>query len=74
MLIAPPYYPRPGEWERLSESFPKEHTYIVIENDQGVDSADSKDAAKDKLSSYGEQAAVVQRLGSDPMFMLTIWR
>ena len=31
MFVAFPYYPRRGEWERLSKAFPSDHNYIVVE-------------------------------------------
>lgn len=70
-MIAPPYWPREGEWERLAGAFPAEHTFVIVANDQGVDSAGSRDEAKTKLAVRPEgTAAVVEKVGHQ----LCIWK
>jgi len=70
MLIAPLYWPRQGEWERLIGTAPADHNFVIVVNDKGVDSAGTREDAKAKLASYPDAAAVVEKLG----LRLCIWR
>jgi len=74
MIIAPPYWPRKGEWERLSNTFPNDHPFIVVENDHGVDSAATVNEAKTKLETRRSQHAVIVQKLEGPLPMLMIWR
>lgn len=73
MLVAPPYYPRPGEWERLAKAFPSDHNYVVVLSDQGIDSAATEEDARAKLTEH-EGASIVEKLPAALGFMLMIWR
>jgi hypothetical protein len=76
MIIAYPYLPRDGEWERLASAFPADHNFVIVVNDKGIDSAPDQDTAKAKLKVLeASGACVVERIkGPSGLRSLMIWR